>query len=272
MTRAADRLVVCGSRRREPASRRAAGTISIARRARSRIAIEEPADDGDGTVLALSQDAGEAETRSLSDAAGAQRRDARSAGLAARTMRRAETRRRAAVAVAAPSTRPRRSCAPAARRDAQALARGVVVHRLLQSLPAIAPEQRAEAARRYLARQSRTSTSRARRASRARCWRCSTIRASRRCSRRAAAPRFRSSARRRGGPRRSSGQVDRLVVTADDVLIADYKTEPRPRRERSTNVPHGLCRAARALSRGARASSIPDRPSAPPWSGPKCLI
>ena len=48
------------------------------------------------------------------------------------------------------------------------------------------------------------------------------------CSRREAAPKCRSSAasRARAPSRsRSSGQVDRLAVTADAVLIADYKTD-----------------------------------------------
>ena len=62
---------------------------------------------------------------------------------------------------------------------------------------------------------------------------CSTIRASPSCSAPAAAPRCRSSAASRATARTIavSGQVDRLAVTADAVLIADYKTNrPPPRR------------------------------------------
>ena len=57
----------------------------------------------------------------------------------------------------APTTKRRRRCAPASAGSpranaAKALARGVLVHRLLQSLPDIPRAARAEAARRHLAR------------------------------------------------------------------------------------------------------------------------
>ena len=53
-----------------------------------------------------------------------------------------------------------------------------------------------------------------------------------------------------GGTLAVSGQVDRLAVTDDSVLIADYKTN-RPAPRRAEDVP-GLCGAACALPRRAR--------------------
>ena len=52
-----------------------------------------------------------------------------------------------------------------------------------------------------------------------------------------------------------SGQVDRLSVTKDQVLIADFKTDRTPPR-RIEEVPDSLRRAARGLSRRA-AKALP---------------
>ena len=93
-----------------------------------------------------------------------------------------------------------------------ALLRGTLVHRLMQSLPDIAPEFRAEAARRYLARPKRSSTRTNATTSPRRFSRSSTIRHSCRFSHKAAARKFRSWSARN---RLVSGQVDRLVVTDD---------------------------------------------------------
>ena len=132
-----------------------------------------------------------------------------------------------------------------------ALARGVLVHRLLQSLPDIPRAARAEAARRHLARAAEDFSAEEREPCSDRCGVCSTIRASPRCSRRQ--PR-RSADRRppaQGGAIAVSGQVDRLAVTADAVLIADYKTN-RPAPRALEEVPPAYIRAARALPRRAR--------------------
>ena len=119
--------------------------------------IEEPADVGDGTVLRYRKTPPKPETLSLFDAAG-DRSVADAAGLAHAHGAARDAR---ALAPLSPSqlydeTAPIARRGGAARR--QALARGVVMHRLLQSLPAIAPEQRAEAARRYLARQEHATS------------------------------------------------------------------------------------------------------------------
>ena len=90
---------------------------------------------------------------------------------------------------------------------------------------------------------------------------CSAIRALPRCSRRAAAPRFRSSAASDG--RTVTGVVDRLVVAPDAVLIADYKTNrPAPRSLAETQERYQrLYQAAGALPRGADAAL--SRPAGP---------
>ena len=140
------------------------------------------------------------------------------------------------------------------------MARGVVMHRLLQSLPAIAPEQRAEAARRYLAGKSRDFTAEE----------CEEL------ARKALAlvehPTFaelfspQSKAEvpivgrvSHGGRIRAvAGVVDRLVVTADAILIADYKTNREPPRTLD-KVPPGYV-AQLALYRAVLAKLYPGRP------------
>src|SRR5262249_33473237 len=115
-----------------------------------------------------------------------------------------------ADAVRSPETRQR------------ALARGVMVHRLLQSLPDIPPERRAEAARRYVAlRQSGFSEPEY----------TAMIEA---VISLLADPRFaalfaigsRAEVPIVGwiGNELVNGVIDRLVVTPAEVLIADYKT------------------------------------------------
>jgi ATP-dependent helicase/nuclease subunit A len=114
---------------------------------------------------------------------------------------------------------------------ARALRRGVLVHRLLQSLPAIAAERRGEAAARYLARNAadwdqpdRDEVARAVLAL------LETL---------SFAPLFGPGSRaevsvvgrlpRPGRPPLAvAGQVDRLVVTGSEVLIIDYKTAHAP--------------------------------------------
>jgi ATP-dependent helicase/nuclease subunit A len=117
---------------------------------------------------------------------------------------------------------------------AKALARGDIVHRLLQSLPDIPRAARDEAARRHLARNGKDHFS------------------AEECERMLEQVRlvledtrfaelFSAGSRAEvpivgrlthsGGTIAVSGQVDRLAVTADAILIADYKTNrPAPRR------------------------------------------
>jgi ATP-dependent helicase/nuclease subunit A len=134
------------------------------------------------------------------------------------------------------------------------------VHRLLQALPAIAPERRADAANRHLAR-SAAEFSRPERDDMMAHVR--TILDD---------PRFGDLfgagslaevpivGRIAAGERTVmvSGQVDRLAVTAGGVLIADYKTN-RPAPRNPQDVPPGYLRQL-ALYRAVLTRIYPDRP------------
>ena len=67
-----------------------------------------------------------------------------------------------------------------------------------------------------------------------------------------------------------SGQIDRLVVTADAVLIADYKTNRDPPDSPEAAPPAYVEQLA--LYRAVLGKIYPDRPCGPPWCGPKCPI
>ena len=125
------------------------------------------------------------------------------------------------------------SAGESASERARALKRGVLVHRLLQSLPDVATERRSEAAQRYLARNAADWDTQARDALAAAV--LALIAAA------AFAPLFGPGSRaevaiagRIARPGRApltvSGQVDRLVVTPSEVLILDYKTNHAPPR------------------------------------------
>jgi ATP-dependent helicase/nuclease subunit A len=126
---------------------------------------------------------------------------------------------------------PQHRFAGAGERD-KALRRGTLYHRLLQSLPDIAPERRAEAADRFLARAHKDFTQAERDAMRGKVLAVlghETFQPLFVPGSRAEVPvagRFPGSP-----PIAVSGQIDRLAITADEVLIADYKTNrPAPNR------------------------------------------
>ena len=246
MTRAADTLVVCGVK---GVNKNPDGCwYELVCGALAPLCVSEPADDGDGDVLRFrklpeggsasplatdqtSKDAGE-------DAAPVAAvtipdwldRDAAPDPVAAKTLSPSSAEDRAADAEARGSSAwsdagPAAAAAAAAART-RALARGRVVHRLLQSLPDI-PRERAERARRYLAKHSDGLSAEDR-----------EIIADQVLAL-IEDPRFNalfgpgsraevSIAGREPAP--IAGQVDRLVVTETEVLIADYKTNrPAPR-------------------------------------------
>jgi ATP-dependent helicase/nuclease subunit A len=119
-----------------------------------------------------------------------------------------------------------------------AIARGLAVHKLLQVLPGIPREEREAAARRYLERVGRLWLSTDRDAAVASVMRI--------LDDAAFAPIFAEQSRAevgvsgklviRGVERAISGKIDRLAVTANEVLIVDYKTN-RPPPERLDEVP-----------------------------------
>jgi ATP-dependent helicase/nuclease subunit A len=154
--------------------------------------------------------------------------------------------------------RPARLSAPEVER---AMARGVIIHRLLQSLPDVAQERRHDAAQKYLARAGAafSAAERDRFLSQA-----LAVFADARF-----APLFASGSRaevpiigrlpRSGAPDiQVSGQIDRLAVTAQAVLIGDYKTNRDPPRSIDAAPPAYVDQLA--LYRALLARIYPDRP------------
>ena len=255
MTRAIDRLIVCGAEgERKPLPGCWWNLVSGALRP---VSVEEPADDGDGTVWRY-------RPIPLRDAPVAS-----STAAAARLQQPSWLTRSApseptAVLPLSPSraydeeaapVRPGRAGSPAKRK--KAMARGVLVHRLLQSLPDIPPAARTEAALRHLARaagdfsaeEQETLLAQVRRV-------LEDARFSQLFSpgSRAEIPIV---GRLKGGALAVSGQVDRLAVIADTVLIADYKTN-RPAPERFEDVPAAYVRQL-ALYRAVLAELYPGK-------------
>jgi ATP-dependent helicase/nuclease subunit A len=151
--------------------------------------------------------------------------------------------------------------APTGAARSAALLRGRLVHRLLQSLPDLAPAQRAEAARSFLARNAGALSE----SERTRIVgetlailddpRFAPLFAE---ESRAEMPILGRMARSGAPPRPISGQVDRLAVTADHVLIADYKTD-RPAPRDLAEIPPAYI-AQLALYRTVLGKLYPDRP------------
>jgi ATP-dependent helicase/nuclease subunit A len=211
MTRAADRLVVAGAR---GVNRIPDGCwYQLVETALKPEAIEEAADDGDGTVLRWRK-AGEIELGEATAATETPRET-----LPDWLRRNAPTE--SAPRVISPSLTNRAGVRRTVG-DSHALARGRIVHRLLQALPALPPDRRADAARKHLAgvkdidpadretlpRQVLAILDDARFAS-------------------LFAENSRAEVPIVGivSGDRVSGQVDRLAVTAKEVLIADYKSD-----------------------------------------------
>ena len=216
MTRAADRLVVAGSR---GVNRIPPGCwYELIADGLKPEAIEEAADDGDGTVLRWrkSADAGAAEQAARAPAP--QRHDG-PAWL--RHNAPAEAALAAAISPSAGVSETAHSVG-----DSRGLARGRIVHRLLQALPAVATERRAEAARKPFARIKDFSDAERD----AIIGEVLTVLDDARF-----APLYAPGSRAEvpivgyvshGGHRQKvCGQVDRLAVTGSAVLIADYKSD-----------------------------------------------
>ena len=241
MTRAADRLVVAGSR---GVNRIPDGCwYQLIERALKPDAIEEPADDGDGVVLRWRKDAADVIAQGAAASAPAAAHE-----LPAWLKRNAPAETDMARAIS-----PSRTDAPGGRAkyldaDPRALARGRTVHRLLQALPG----NPARKARRRRAATSRTREGPARspNASPPRCSPCSTMHALH--------PLFAENSRAEvpivgivshGEQRQKvSGQVDRLAVTPTEVLIADYKSD-RTVPDTIGDVPPAISASLRSTAR-----------------------
>jgi ATP-dependent helicase/nuclease subunit A len=140
----------------------------------------------------------------------------------------------------------------------KAIARGSLMHRLLQSLPDIPPAARTEAAHRHLSRTAKDFTTAEAEAMLTQVLgliadpRFAELFAA---SSRAEVPIV---GRLNGGTLVVSGLVDRLAVMAESVLIADYKTN-RPAPRRIEDVPRAYIRQL-ALYRAVLGKLYPDRP------------
>jgi ATP-dependent helicase/nuclease subunit A len=254
LTRAIERLVVCGydGERKRPEG----CWYDLVLDALKEVAVREPADDGDGELWRY--------------------RKASSAAVAAMAMPSEDDVEvlppwlsdnapvePVALTPLSPSTAHDQGAVVRAfgrgveRR--KALARGTHTHRLLQALPGIAPDARAEAARRYLlgARELDDSEREDIIA------KVQQVLADGRF-----ADLFRPGSRaevpivgritRPAGTIAVSGQVDRLVVAEEAVLIADYKTN-HPAPTRIAEVPAAYIRQM-ALYRAVLAELFPGRP------------
>ena len=251
MTRAAERLIVCGT---EGKNRLDGTWYSLVGDALRDACVSEPADDGAGDVLRYRKGEPEAQRAAASETPPPApivvpdwlTRDAPQEAPAARTITPSSTE---ADAV-------RRAPAPA---SAQALLRGSLTHRLMQSLPDIPEERRRAAAEDYLARAGTELPPDERSTIVEQVLRLvahADFRALYAPGSRAEVPivgRLMLAA----GEVRVSGQVDRLVVTADEVLIADFKTN-RPAPQRIEEVPKPYIRQL-ALYRALLAKLYPDR-------------
>jgi ATP-dependent helicase/nuclease subunit A len=258
MTRAADRLIICGAagaRGRPPGC-----WYDLVWNALKDIAVEEPAEDGSGSVWRFRK--GDADA-----GPGAGARSALETLHAPPWLTQPAPRSAAAAKLLSPSHTYDEASSAAASAAAggsplsrqQALARGRLLHRLMQSLPDVPPAHRAEAARRYLARAGKDFTDAEQAIMAAQTLRVLDD------ARFAAlfAPGSRAEVpivgRLRHGeePVVVSGQIDRLAVTGDAVLIGDYKTN-RPPPLRLEDVPPAYV-AQLALYRAVLAPLYPGK-------------
>jgi ATP-dependent helicase/nuclease subunit A len=259
MTRAIDRLVVCGA---EGKNGRPKGCWwNLVHAALQPVSVEGAADDGEGTVWRYRKVAASGPT------AAARAEEPARAGDASlpEWLDRAAPAEPPALLTLSPSRAYDEAAvlvrhASAARADREkAMARGALMHRLLQSLPDIARAARAETARRHLARNAGIFSDDERAAI------LGQVQAVLDDSRFAELflPGSRAEVPIVGravlGDRvfAVSGQVDRLAVTADAILIADYKTNHPPPR-RLEEAPKAYI-AQLALYRAVLAMLYPDK-------------
>ena len=142
-------------------------------------------------------------------------------------------------------------------RGEQALQRGVLVHRLMQALPDIRAEHRRAAALRHLARAGKDFSAAEHEAmidagagGAGRAAICGAVYARQ--------PGRDFNRQARVGAHTVSGQVDRLAIAPDAVLIADYKTN-RPAPRKLADVPPAYVRQL-ALYRAVLGKLYPGRP------------
>jgi ATP-dependent helicase/nuclease subunit A len=142
----------------------------------------------------------------------------------------------------------------------RALQRGTLVHRLLQSLPDIPPDRRGDTALSFLVRNAGDWSPAEREALAAQVLvliadpKFAAVFAAGSRAEIAIAGRVKT----RRGPALVSGQIDRLVVTPDAVLIVDFKTNHAPP-SKAADAPQAYIRQL-ALYRAVLGKLYPDRP------------
>ena len=253
MTRAAERLIVCGVK---GANKIPDGCwYQLVDDALNSDCVSEPADDGDGEVWRYRKGLAPEQEQQQSIEPGAGKPVAVPAWLTANAV--SET---PAVRTIAPSSAEDDAARPPATGGrAAALLRGALVHRLLQSLPDIPAERRRKAAEDYLARAG------AKLAAEERANIVEQVMLVLEDARfyelygpgsRAEVP-IVGRLVLGGQIVRVAGQIDRLAVTQDSVLIGDFKTN-RPAPRRIEEVPPAYV-AQLALYRAVLAKLYPER-------------
>jgi ATP-dependent helicase/nuclease subunit A len=254
MTRAAERLIVCGA---QGIQKIPDGCwYSLVCDALQADCVSEPADDGEGDVLRY---------RKFAAPPIAVEQTVSAPPLASIELPDWLVRNAAPIPAGAGTILPSRAVEEARGRPAgvgsrSALLRGSLTHRLLQALPDIPPERRTKAARDYLARAGRDLEAEE----------CARI--AEQVMRVIDDPRFRALyapgsraevpivGRVCAGGRTVavSGQIDRLAVTPEAVLIGDFKSN-RPAPRRIEDVPPSYV-SQLALYRAVLMRLYPDRP------------
>jgi ATP-dependent helicase/nuclease subunit A len=254
MTRAADRLIVCGAEGLRERPKRC--WYDLVCGVLKPLASEEPGAHGE-SVWRLRKwpepgDAGVAAAIA----------PAQAIELPDWLQRDAESER--VPAIVSPSTAFEEAAPPLGSKPDErrlALKRGVLVHRLLQSLPDVVSERRANTARQYLARAAADFTELEQGGIVAQVLAVldhpgfAPLAAP---GSRAEVPIVGRIVREGGAPIMISGQVDRFVVTDAAVVIADYKTN-RPAPRRFEEIPPAYL-AQLAAYRAVLATLYPDRP------------
>jgi ATP-dependent helicase/nuclease subunit A len=257
MTRAADRLVVCGSVGVKSMPAGCWYQLVEQGLGASGLLVEEPSDFGEGTVLRYRKSPPEAAAAIPSQQAALPL----TAPLPDWLTRDAPGEIRAAPIRPSGFADDREAADWPRPREARqrAILRGNIMHRLMQSLPDIPPERRAEAARRHIARQKTDFSAAEQNAIAAQAL---AILDDPRF-----APLFALGSRAevpivgRIGSQSVAGVVDRLVVTPATILIADYKTNrPAPRSAAETRTRHPGYIKQLALYRAVLSRLYPGRP------------
>jgi len=256
MTRAIDRLIVCGADGER--ARPEACWWNLVHAALHPLCAVEPADDGDGQVWRY---------RKVPVPSGVARTHVGQALVAGELPAWLECEtpgETPAIVPVSPSsayeeTVIRASTGASRAERAKAMARGVLMHRLLQSLPDIPQGERATAAHRHLARNAADfAASECESMADAVCHLLEDARFAELFlpGSRAEVPIVGRIAGTKGTIA-VSGQVDRLVVTDDAVLLADYKTN-RPAPESIQDIPDPYV-AQLALYRAVLGQLYPDK-------------